>query len=102
MEKFWGFVGRRFWPELRRRLYDQQKGLCWICGVKCNRPTKTPRHHPLDFTLDHIIPVSEGGTDDRSNFVGACKRCNRERGSTPWHQVRRTSFAVEMPESATA
>jgi 5-methylcytosine-specific restriction endonuclease McrA len=27
-------------------------------------------------TVDHIIPVAKGGTDDLDNLVAACKRCN--------------------------
>lgn len=29
--------------------------------------------------LDHLIPVSKGGTDDPENLVHACKRCNRSK-----------------------
>lgn len=29
--------------------------------------------------VDHIIPRSRGGTDDRNNLAPACKRCNMEK-----------------------
>jgi CRISPR/Cas system Type II protein with McrA/HNH and RuvC-like nuclease domain len=32
-------------------------------------------------TLEHVIPVSRGGTDARANFVLACAGCNNERGN---------------------
>lgn len=31
-------------------------------------------------TIDHMIPVSRGGSDDLVNLVGACERCNHEKG----------------------
>jgi 5-methylcytosine-specific restriction endonuclease McrA len=38
---------------------------------------------PLDLsnaTLDHVFPVSRGGTDTPGNLVSACVRCNRLKG----------------------
>ncbi|MEV0446028.1 HNH endonuclease [Streptomyces spectabilis] len=37
--------------------------------------------------IDHVIPVSEGGRDDVSNIVPACRRCNsskRDRNVLQW------------------
>jgi hypothetical protein len=31
------------------------------------------------FTLDHILPVSLGGSDDVDNLALACRRCNERR-----------------------
>ena len=27
--------------------------------------------------VDHIVPLSEGGTDDRSNLQGICEDCHK-------------------------
>jgi len=32
-----------------------------------------------DATVEHLMPVLLGGTDDMSNLRIACERCNRER-----------------------
>jgi len=32
------------------------------------------------FTVDHIIPVSRGGTDEEENLALACFHCNRRKG----------------------
>ncbi len=32
------------------------------------------------FDLDHVIPVSQGGSHDEENLIAACWRCNRSKG----------------------
>lgn len=34
-----------------------------------------------ELSIDHIIPLSKGGTHDRFNLQLACKRCNAKKGS---------------------
>ena len=54
-------------PYEKRRIYDRQNGLCAYCG----------RHRNIKYmTIDHIIPLSKGGTDDISNLQCTCKACN--------------------------
>jgi 5-methylcytosine-specific restriction endonuclease McrA len=36
--------------------------------------------HPKAPTIDHIVPVSEGGDDTRANVQLACFRCNSVKG----------------------
>ncbi|MGJ5888166.1 MULTISPECIES: HNH endonuclease [Streptomyces] len=31
---------------------------------------------------DHVIPKSQGGTDDVDNLVAACKNCNNKKSDT--------------------
>ena len=51
----------------RNRIYNKNKGRCAICGefVPCN-----------DFTIDHIIPLAKGGTNELDNLQCACRTCN--------------------------
>lgn len=34
------------------------------------------------LTIDHVVPVALGGSDDSSNLVAACKDCNAGKSST--------------------
>lgn len=55
-------------PHDKRRIYDRQNGLCAYCG----------QHRNIKYmTVDHIIPLSKGGTDDTENLQCTCKLCNR-------------------------
>lgn len=36
------------------------------------------------LTLDHLTPHSKGGTNEASNLVTCCHKCNSSRGNRPW------------------
>lgn len=36
-----------------------------------------------ELTVDHVLPVSLGGTDEPENLIAACEPCNQGKGSTP-------------------
>lgn len=42
------------------------------------RALVTPK---IRFEVDHIIPISKGGTSDMGNLITACFDCNRGKGS---------------------
>lgn len=62
-------VSKRLRYEVLRRDNHQ----CRYCGA-------TAPDAPL--TVDHVVPVTLGGTDDPSNLVAACKDCNAGKTST--------------------
>lgn len=39
-----------------------------------------------EATLEHIIPQTQGGTNDVNNLAVACGRCNREKGKRHDHK----------------
>ena len=55
-------------------------------GAKCNICTKPVNMSksgldPLGPTIDHLLPVSKGGTNDSTNLALAHRRCNTARGN---------------------
>lgn len=36
---------------------------------------------PNELTVDHIVPISEGGSDDLSNLQTMCRPCNSSKGT---------------------
>ncbi|MFD3920546.1 HNH endonuclease signature motif containing protein [Streptomyces sp. NPDC058595] len=48
--------------------------------------------HPWSFTLDHIVPLSKGGSLlDRANARSLHRACNSGRGNRPGAQALKTS-----------
>jgi 5-methylcytosine-specific restriction endonuclease McrA len=59
-------------PLTRRNLYGRDGGLCVYCGQKISLSS---------FTIDHVIPRSQGGKTSWDNVVTACMHCNNRKGN---------------------
>ena len=67
---------------LRRSLMAAQEYKCYYCACYVHEPPaghSVSYQHPQMATLDHIVPVSKGGTNQPRNFVVACYECNAKR-----------------------
>ncbi|HUW12356.1 MAG TPA: HNH endonuclease signature motif containing protein [Anaerolineae bacterium] len=89
-------AGRRYFVWSKEYPYCQQcrttvaphagHGLCCRCIQRWRRASKRvlPRsgtcaycgEYSMKLTVDHVIPLAAGGTDDTGNLVGACPGCN--------------------------
>lgn len=49
--------------------YKRQRGRCYYCGEKVGKT----------YDVDHVVPLSRGGTNDPDNLVIACASCNRSK-----------------------
>lgn len=49
--------------------YKRQRGECYYCSVKLGK----------HYEIDHIVPLSRGGTNHPWNIVIACVSCNRSK-----------------------
>lgn len=54
----------------RSQIYDRDGGRCHICGKSVARE---------DFVIDHLVPLSKGGTHTRDNVRVAHDSCNLRR-----------------------
>jgi 5-methylcytosine-specific restriction endonuclease McrA len=51
-------------------------------GYRCRECGATNQETSLE--VDHIIPVSQGGTDELKNLQTLCTACNRAKGNRAW------------------
>ena len=61
-------MGGRPWRRLRSEILKRDNGICFYCGV-----------HGATH-VDHLTPISRGGTDSSTNLAACCKRCNLRKG----------------------
>lgn len=72
-----------FTPDDIAEIYDLQDGRCAYCGM--------PFHERKDFHIDHMIPISKGGTNSPWNIALACVPCNlskRDHLFEDWRALR--------------
>jgi 5-methylcytosine-specific restriction endonuclease McrA len=63
--------------KMRQRLSEAQNHRCCYCHVRFS----DDRASPYYATLEHVIPISRGGSNNLKNLVVACEACNNIRGS---------------------
>ena len=74
-------------PEhIKKQVYKKFNNRCAYCGEKLTPDTRT---------IDHIVPLLEGGTNYITNFFPACIHCNTLKSS---HSMRvfKVLLRVEM------
>ena len=65
-------------------IFKSMVGQCWFCGVEMEPPGTAPR----SISRDHLTPRSRGGTNDTSNVVKACRKCNGDKGGLTLEEYR--------------
>jgi len=56
-------------PDVRWAIFQRDGYACTVCGSRS------------DLTIDHVHPVSLGGSNDLSNLRTLCRSCNSAKGA---------------------
>jgi 5-methylcytosine-specific restriction endonuclease McrA len=67
-------------------IIERDAGKCHLCIKVVD--TSLPGSHPQGPTIDHILPISDGGADTRANVALAHRQCNVARGNRGAMQLR--------------
>lgn len=68
-EREWNYANRAVSRENREEVMAASGGQCAACGTT------------ESLEIDHIVPVSRGGTNERENLQVLCRPCNRRKRS---------------------
>jgi 5-methylcytosine-specific restriction endonuclease McrA len=70
-------VPRRFRKQVTNTfLFARDRYACQYCGRG-----KAELGYRESLTRDHVLPISRGGTNEWSNVVTACSKCNHRKGN---------------------
>ncbi len=75
---------------VRTAVVKRDMGFCRYCGRRARS------HH-----LDHVVPVSKGGSNHPSNLVVACPDCNLRKGTSTWTPLDLTLHVQRSKEALT-
>lgn len=75
--------------ELREQVRQRAKYLCEYCHT-------SERWQYVRFTMDHVVPVLEGGGEHLENLALACFHCNRRKSNNQTATDPETSAVVSL------
>lgn len=58
-------------------ILERDRWRCGICGKRIGKSFKYP--HPRSKSIDHVVPLSQGGDDTAANKRAAHLSCNQGR-----------------------
>lgn len=72
--------GATLWDQVDPvEVFERDRWKCGVCLARIDRQLKWP--HPMSATLDHLVPVSQGGEHTKANLRAAHFRCNVQRSN---------------------
>jgi len=83
-------IGQGISPQLRNEILERNGYTCQLCGAGSKDPDPFNPNRTVRLHIDHIIPLSQGGTDGKDNLRVLCSACNQGRSNiqTPTESAR--------------
>jgi hypothetical protein len=73
----------RLTVEDKRKIWDTTGGRCHFCGIQTeftNRGVKGPLE--TYWEVDHVLPIAKEGSNELTNLLCICRRCNMSKKTT--------------------
>ena len=65
----------------KRAVLRRDNWTCIYCGVRAGDLRGSRKIGAADFSVDHILPQSRGGSNTWGNTACACRECNQRKGN---------------------
>lgn len=98
-------IARGVSPQLRNEILERNGYTCQLCGAGPSDTDPFNRNRKVRLHVDHIVPLSHGGGNDKSNLRVLCSTCNQGRANiqTPSEtarnilaRIRRCSRSIQL------
>lgn len=73
--------GRGMSQQLRTQILERNGYTCQLCGAGPGDPDPFDAERKVRLHIDHITPISQGGSDDPENLRVVCSACNSGRAN---------------------
>jgi 5-methylcytosine-specific restriction endonuclease McrA len=70
---------------IRKKIVKKKGNLCCFCRKSMKKS---------ETTLEHVVPISKGGTNAQRNLKLSCSGCNNQRGDMDFDEF----MAIKMRE----
>jgi 5-methylcytosine-specific restriction enzyme A len=77
-------IGGGAWATVRRKVLERDLGYCYLCD------------RPGAREVDHLVEVSEGGTNDLTNLASCHAACHKRRHAEPEGARERAEIALRV------
>ncbi|NTU42625.1 MAG: HNH endonuclease [Nitrospirales bacterium] len=74
-------ISRAISPQLRNEILERNGFTCQLCGAGPGDTDPFNPHRKVRLHIDHIVPISQGGTDEKDNLRVLCSVCNQGRAN---------------------
>lgn len=74
-------IARTISPQLRNEILERNGFTCQLCGAGPGDQDPFNPNRKVRLHIDHIKPISQGGTDDKANLRVLCSACNQGRSN---------------------
>jgi len=73
--------GEKVSAQLRTQILERNGYTCQVCGAGSGDTDPVNPNRKIRLHIDHIVPISRGGTSDPDNLRVLCSACNQGRAN---------------------
>jgi len=92
--QYYDQIGKIWLRKAQRLISGKVQQIIWARdGFKCMYCGK--KMGDVQLTVDHFMPLDEGGQNDETNYLSSCRKCNKDKGNMQprdWCRIKRLDY----------